>query len=65
MTFDLYDRMGIETAITVFPDGPKFKLKKNHVKILSCETPKKLHSSRRNKRAFPKPRRLCSFIINT
>jgi hypothetical protein len=34
VNFDLYDEMGNEAAITVFPDGPKFKMKKNHVKIL-------------------------------
>jgi hypothetical protein len=34
MNFDLYDKLGNQAAITVFPDGPKFKMKKNHVKIL-------------------------------
>ena len=28
---DLYDKMGNEAAITVFPDGPKFKMKKNQI----------------------------------
>jgi hypothetical protein len=39
MNLDLYDKMGNEAAITVFADGPKFKMKKNHVKILDLPNP--------------------------
>jgi|SRR5580704_13177074 hypothetical protein len=34
VNFDLFDKKGNEAAITVFPDGPKFKMKKNHINIL-------------------------------
>jgi hypothetical protein len=34
VNFDIFDKNGNEAAITVFPDGPKFKMKKNHINIL-------------------------------
>jgi hypothetical protein len=46
MNLDLYDKMGNEAAITVFPDGPKFKMKKNHVKMLDLPNPTEVRLQR-------------------
>jgi hypothetical protein len=43
---DLYDKMGNEAAITVFPYGPKFKMKKNYFKILELPNPTEVRVQR-------------------
>lgn len=42
VNFDLFDQKGNEAAIRVFPDGPRFLMKKNHVNILDLPTGKEM-----------------------